>query len=263
LGSGQAVRLLTLDQVIGGSNPPSPADRQIIVMRTVFDPPLTEEHPLRVLSARPLLRGYLHAGAAVVAALGGTYLVLLSTGDQPRQLSMLVYGASLTLLFAFSAVYHLRTWAKVREVILRRIDHANIFVLIAATYTPLAFNMFSGWWRVGILGAVWGAALLGVVAAVAGMQMRRWARAGLYVGMGWIALPALGQMSDALPGRAIGLLITGGVLYSASALFYAGRWPDPWPRVFGYHEVFHLLTIAAAAAFYVVVLVYVMPAPRP
>jgi hemolysin III len=81
--------------------------------------------------------------------------------------------------------------------------------------------------------------------------------------MGWIALPALGQMSDALPGPAIGLLITGGVLYSASALFYAGRWPDPWPRVFGYHEVFHLLTIAAAVVFYVVVLVYVLPAPRP
>jgi hemolysin III len=237
--------------------------REIIVMRAAFDPPSTEEHPRRVLNARPLLRGYLHAGAAVVAALGGTYLVVLSSGDRPRQLSMLVYGAGLTLLFSFSAVYHLHAWAPVRGAILRRIDHANIFVLIAATYTPLAFNMFSGWWRVGILGAAWGAALVGVGAAVTGVQLHRWARAGLYVGMGWIALTALGQISEALPWPAIGLLITGGVLYSASALFYAGRWPDPWPRVFGYHEVFHLLTIAAAVAFYVVVLVYVLPAPRP
>jgi hemolysin III len=237
--------------------------REIIVMRAPFDPPSTEEHPPRVSSVRPLLRGYLHAGAAVVAALGGTYLVVLSSGDRPRQLSMLVYGASLTLLFAFSAVYHLRTWTPVRGAILRRIDHANIFVLIAATYTPIAFNMFSGGWRVGILGAAWGAALVGVGAAVTGVQLHRWVRAGLYVTMGWIALPAFGQMSVALPGPAIGLLITGGVLYSASALFYAGRWPDPWPRVFGYHEVFHLLTIAAAVAFYVVVLVYVLPAPRP
>src|SRR6266545_3897463 len=134
-------------------------------------PPLTEEHPVSVFSARPLLRGYLHAGAAVVAALGGTYLVVLSSGDQPRQLSMLVYGASLTLLFAVSAVYHLHTWAPARRAILRRIDHANIFVLIAATYTPLAFNMFSGWWRIGILGAVWGAALVGVGAAVASVQL--------------------------------------------------------------------------------------------
>jgi len=209
------------------------------------------------------LRGSLHAGAAVVAALGGTYLVFLSSGDQPRQLSMLVYGASLTLLFAFSAVYHLRAWSPVRGAILRRIDHANICVVIAATYTPLAFNMFSGWWRIGILGAVWGAALVGVETAVAGVQLHRWARAVRYVGVGLVALAGRGRMRNALPWPAIGLLIIGGVLYSAGAFFYAGRWPNPWPRVFGYHEVFHLLTIAAALAFYVVVLVYVLPAPRP
>ena len=218
---------------------------------------------MTVVHARPLFRGYLHAGAAVVAALGGTYLVALSGGDRPRQLSMIVYGTSLTLLFAFSAVYHVHTWAPARRAILRRIDHANIFVLIAATYTPISFNLLSGWWRVSVLGAVWGAALVGVGTAVAGVKLRRWARAGLYVGMGWIAAVALGQISAAVPWPAIGLLITGGVLYSLGALLYARRWPDPWPLVFGYHEVFHLLTIAAAIAFYVVVLVYVLPAPRP
>ena len=212
--------------------------------------------------ARPLLRGYLHAGAAVVAAIAGTYLVAQSNGDRPRQLSMLVYGVGLTFLFAFSAGYHVHTWAAGHRAILRRIDHANIFVLIAATYTPLAFNLLSGWWRVGILGAAWGAALVGVGTAVAGVQLRRWARASLYVGLGWIALPSLGQMSAALPWTAIGLLITGGALYSVGALLYARQRPDPWPRVFGYHEVFHVLTIAAAVAFYVVILVYVLPAPR-
>lgn len=214
-------------------------------------------------SARPLLRGYIHAGAALVAALGGTYLVVLSNGDWPRQLSMLVYGAALTLLFAVSAIYHVHTWAPIRRAILRRVDHASIFVLIAATYTPLAFNVLSGWWRVGILGAAWGTALVGVGAAIAGVQLRRRVRAGLYVAMGWIALAALGQISAALPWPAIGLLIAGGLLYSAGALLYARRWPDLWPRVFGYHEVFHLLTIAAAVAFYVLVLVYILPAPRP
>lgn len=218
---------------------------------------------MSVSSGRPLLRGYLHAGAAAVAALGGTYLVVLSDGDGPRQVSMLVYGASLTLLFGVSALYHLRAWGTVRGAILRRIDHANIYVLIAATYTPLAFNMLPGWWRVGVLGVVWSAAAVGVGAAVAGVQLRRGARAGLYVGMGWIALLALGQIPAALPWPAVALLVTGGVLYSAGALFYARRWPDPWPRAFGYHEVFHLLTIAAAAVFYVVVLVYVLPAVRP
>jgi hemolysin III len=176
---------------------------------------------------------------------------------------MLVYGAALTLLFAFSAVYHLRAWGPVREAILRRIDHANIFVLIAATYTPLAFNMLSGGWRVGILGAVWSAAFVGVGAAVAGVQQHRWARAGLYVAMGWLALAPIAQISEALPWPAIALLTTGGMLYSAGALFYASRWPDIWPRIFGYHEVFHLLTIAGALVFYIVVLVYVLPAPRP
>ena len=188
---------------------------------------------MTVSSARPLLRGYLHAGAALVAALGGTYLVVLSSADRPRQLSMLVYGSGLTLLFAVSALYHLHTWATVRGSILRRLDHANIFVLIAATYTPLAFNVLAEWWRVGILGAAWGAAIAGAGAAVAGVQLRRWARATVYVGMGWIALAALGEMSTALPWPAIGLLISGGVLYSAGALLYARRWPDPWPRVFG------------------------------
>lgn len=176
---------------------------------------------------------------------------------------MLVYAVALTLLFAFSAAYHLQTWTPGRRAILRRIDHANIFILIAATYTPLAFNLLSGWWRVGVLGASWGAALVGVGVAIAGVRLRRWARTGLYVGLGWIALPTVGQLSAALPRQAIGLIITGGALYSVGALLYAQRRPDPWPGVFGYHEVFHFLTIAAAAAFYVAILVYVLPAPRP
>jgi hemolysin III len=213
-------------------------------------------------TARPLLRGYLHAGAAAFAALGGGYLVVLSSGDRPRQLSMLVYGVGLTLLFTFSAIYNLRAWAPVRAAILRRIDHANIFVVIAATYTPIAFNMLSGSWRIVILGVVWGAALVGIGSAAAGVDVGRGTRAGLYVGLGWIALAAWGQMSTALPWPAIGLLATGGVLYSAGAVIYARRWPDPWPRVFGYHEVFHLLTIAAAAAFFLLVLVYALPAER-
>ena len=217
---------------------------------------------MSVTLARPLLRGYLHAGAAVVAALGGTYLVAQSSSDSPRQLSLLVYGVGLTLLFSFSAAYHVPTWPSGRRAILRRIDHANIFVLIAATYTPLAFNLLSGWWRVAVLAAAWGAALIGVGTAVAGMRLPRWARAGLYVGLGWLALPALGQMSAALSRPGIALLITGGVLYSVGAVLYARRWPDPWPRVFGYHEIFHLLTIAAAIAFYIAILVYVLPAPR-
>ena len=209
------------------------------------------------------MRGWLHAGAAVVAALGGAYLVLLARGDLARQLSLAVYGISLTVLFAFSAVYHVHTWAPARRTILRRIDHGNIFLLIAGTYTPLAFSLLGGWWRLGVMGAVWGLALVGVGAAVAGVQLRRWVRALLYVGMGWLALAVSPQLAQTLPWSALGLIVAGGALYSIGALLYARKWPDPWPRVFGYHEVFHLLTIAAAAAFYIVILVHVGPAPRP
>lgn len=198
----------------------------------------------------------------MAAAIGGALLVL-SSGDRPRQLSMLVYGTSLTLLFAVSAAYHLRAWAPARAAILRRIDHANIFVVIAATYTPIGFNLLPGWSRVGILGAVWATALAGAGAAVAGVQLHRWARAGFYVGVGWIALAAIGPLAAALPPTAIALILAGGVLYSAGAVLYARRWPDLWPRVFGYHEVFHALTIVAAAVFYALLSAYVLQAPRP
>ncbi len=157
-----------------------------------------------------------------------------------------MYGTALTVLFAFSAVYHVHTWTPERRAIIRRIDHGNIFLLIAGTYTPLAFNLLGGWWQLGALGAVWSLALVGVGAAVAGVQLPRPVRAGLYVGMGWIALAVSPQLAQALPWSALGLLVAGGALYSVGALLYARRWPDLWPRVFGYHEVFHLLTVAAA-----------------
>ena len=212
---------------------------------------------------RPLLRGHLHAGAAAAAAFGGTYLVAMSAADRPRQLSMLVYGAGLTLLFSVSAAYHLRAWVPPRARILRRLDHASIFMLIAATYTPIAFNLLPGWWRVGILGVVWAVALAGAGVAVAGVQLPRWPRAGIYVAMGWLAVVALGQVGATLPWSALALLLAGGLIYTAGAVLYALRWPDPWPRIFGYHEVFHLLTILAAAAFYILIVAYVLPAPRP
>ncbi len=218
---------------------------------------------MNALIVRPLLRGYLHAGAAVLSVLGGTYLVVLSRADPPRLLSMLVYGAGLTLLFAVSAIYHLRPWGPGRAAILRRLDHASIFVLIASTYTPVAFNLLSGAWRLGVLAIVWTLAAAGATVAVAGVQLARWLRVAIYIAMGWLAAAALGQIDPALPSGASAALVAGGLLYTIGAVVYALRWPDPWPRVFGYHEIFHVLTIVAAALFYALILAYVVPAPRP
>lgn len=212
--------------------------------------------------ARPLLRGYLHAVAAVLSVLGGAYLVALSRSDPPRLVSMLVYATGLTLLFAVSAVYHLRAWAPGHAAILRRLDHASIFVLIASTYTPIAFNLLSGPWRAGVLVTVWALAGAGATIAVVGMQLARRLRVVVYITMGWVATVAVAQVDPALPPGALAALVAGGLLYTIGAVLYALRRPDPWPRVFGYHEIFHVLTIAAAALFYALILVYVVPAPR-
>ena len=210
---------------------------------------------------RPLFRGYLHAGAAVLSVIGATYLVVLSHDDPLRLGSMLVYGAGLTLLFSVSAVYHLRAWGPAGARILRRLDHASIFLLIACTYTPVAFNLLSGTWRVAVLATVWTLAAIGAAIAVAGIQIPRIVRVAIYVGMGWLGPLAFGQLDPALPPVATAMLVAGGLLYTAGAVVYVLRRPDPWPRVFGYHEIFHVFTILAAGLFYALILGYVVPAP--
>ena len=176
---------------------------------------------------------------------------------------MLIYGLGLTLLFAVSAVYHLHAWGPARASILRRLDHASIFVLIASTYTPVAFNLLAGEWRWGVLVGAWILAIAGATVAFAGVQLPRWVRVGIYIAMGWLAAAAVGRIDPALPLEASAALLSGGLLYTIGALMYALRWPDPWPRVFGYHEIFHVFTIVAAALFYTLILAYVLPAPRP
>ena len=212
--------------------------------------------------ARPLLRGYLHAGAAVLSVFGGTYLIVLSRADPPRLISMVVYAIGLTLLFSVSAIYHLRAWGLARARALRRLDHASIFVLIASTYTPVVFNLLSGTWRVAVLVTVWTLAAVGASVAVWGIQLPRAVRVAIYVAMGWLGPAAFGQIDPVLPPLATAALVSGGLLYTAGAVVYVLRRPDPWPRIFGYHEIFHVLTIIAASLFYALILGYVVPAPR-
>ncbi|MEA2646038.1 MAG: hemolysin [Chloroflexota bacterium] len=207
---------------------------------------------------KPLLRGYSHAAVAPLAAVATIYLVWSTSGDLARQLTLLIYGCSLVLLFAVSATYHVGNWpVRVREV-LRRFDHSNIFLLIAGTYTPIVFTMLSGWWRVGILVAVWVPAAAGVAISVSGLPMRRGVLTMLYILVGWIAAIAIPQILQQV-GLAGGLLLLGGgVFYSLGALCYALKWPPLWRKVFSYHEVFHLFVIAASGFFLVFILQYVV-----
>lgn len=212
--------------------------------------------------ARPLLRGYLHLAGAILTVFGAAYLAMRSAGDPPKLASLLIYAASAELVFAMSALYHIVTWKPQARAVLRRLDHANIFVLIAGTYTPIVFNVLDGGWRVGILVAVWALSLAGIVTAVTDVPLPRWASVGLYVLTGWVALAAFPAIIATTGAVGVLLLVSGGVLYTLGALAYGFRRPNPWPRVFGYHELFHLATLAANAAFFVFMVVEVLPIVR-
>jgi hemolysin III len=211
---------------------------------------------------KPLLRGWSHAVAAVVAVAGLASLVVITRNDPAKLASMVVYGTGLVMLFAVSATYHIFNWPPRVKDWLRRADHATIFVFIAATYTPLVFNVLDGWWRLGVLITIWLCALAGVIGAAPFLSIPRAALAGLYLAMGWIAVVALVPLSAALGWAAAILMALGGLQYSLGAAAYAFRRPRLWPRVFGYHEVFHLAVITASITFYVIVVYYAVPYHR-
>ena len=218
--------------------------------------------PADDLLAKPLLRGWSHAAAALVAIAGLVVLILITRNDTAKLVSMVVYGTALVLLFSVSATYHIFNWPPRVKDWLRRADHATIFVFIAATYTPLMFNVLDGWWRIGVLSAIWLSALVGVAGAAPFLRIPRQLLAALYLAMGWVAVVALVPLTAALGWAAALLIAFGGLQYSLGAAAYAFRRPRLWPRVFGYHEVFHLAVITASITFYVIVVRYAVPYHR-
>ncbi|HYR48633.1 MAG TPA: hemolysin III family protein [Candidatus Eisenbacteria bacterium] len=218
--------------------------------------------PAEVFADKPLLRGWSHAVAALVAIAGLVALIVITRHDTAKLVSMVVYGTALVMLFAVSATYHIFNWPPRVKDWLRRADHATIFVFIAATYTPLMFNVLEGWWRIGVLAAIWISALAGVAGAAPFLRIPRQLLAALYLAMGWVAVVALVPLTAALGWVAALLIAFGGLQYSLGAAAYAFRRPRLWPRVFGYHEVFHLAVISASVTFYVVVVHYAVPYHR-
>ena len=214
------------------------------------------------IDIKPLLRGWSHAIAALVAIAGLVALVVITRHDAGKLVSMLIYGIGLVLLFGVSATYHVFNWPLRVKAWLRRADHATIFVFIAATYTPLAYNVLDGWWRIGVLAAIWVCAIAGVIGAAPFLRIPRRMLASLYLAMGWVAVVALVPLTAALGWLAAALIALGGLQYSLGAAAYAFKRPNPWPRVFGYHELFHLAVITASVTFYVIVVRYAVPYHR-
>jgi len=214
------------------------------------------------VTPKPLLRGWLHAGAAIAACVFTAALCWRSRADPPRLVSMLIFGLSMIELYGVSALYHIGNWTDAARGRLRALDHTNIFVQIAGTYTPLCFNVLSGPTRTTILGAIWVLAAGGVGSATLAPHTPRWVRIVLYVGMGWVALLALPVFLTVLPWQATASLVFGGLLYTVGALVYAVRWPDPYPRVWGFHEIFHAFVVAGGVTFAAVVWIWALPFPR-
>jgi hemolysin III len=181
-------------------------------------------------------------------------LLILGWGTPVKIVSLMIYGLSLIFLFSASATYHMvRVKAKALEIF-RKVDHAAIYCLIAGTYTPFCVNAFSGFWQWGLLSIIWSLALIGIGVKVFYIRAPRWLNAGIYLIMGWLCIAAIGQMLAVLPLWVIGWLVTGGVIYTLGAVVYITKIFNLIPGVFGFHEIWHIFVILAAAAHFVAVL---------
>jgi hemolysin III len=198
----------------------------------------------------PRLRGVSHAYAFWCALVAAAVLVVLSPGGVPRAAAA-VYGAGLCALFGGSALYHRWRWHPRWRPILRRIDHSTIYVFIAACYTPVALLVLDGATKWVVLIVVWAGATLGVAFSVAWITAPRGLSAGTYIALGWVALICVPQLVDALPAAPLVLIASGGLLYTIGAVIFALGRPNPWPRTFGFHEIFHVFVILAAVAHFV------------
>jgi hemolysin III len=211
----------------------------------------TKAHELAA-ALKPRLRGVLHEAAFAISLITGTALVCLADGARARTAAA-VYAVSVALLFGTSAAYHRGSWRGRSQEVMKRLDHSMIFILIAGTYTPFALLLLEGTARWAVFGLVWGGAVAGVVLRNSVRRPARWLFVGLYLLLGWVALGVLPQLLDAGGLRVVVLLLVGGLFYSLGAVVYALRRPNPSPRWFGFHEVFHAFTLAAFATHYVAV----------
>jgi hemolysin III len=200
----------------------------------------------------PRLRGLLHAWAFWFALAAAVVLIAVAPDGRAR-IAAVVYGIGLCALFGASATYHRWRGHPRWKPILRRIDHSTIFIFIAASYTPIALLVLDGPLRIVVLASVWIGASAGVAMSIAWIDAPRLPVALCYVAVGWVAIVALPQLFSARGIAMPVLLLTGGFLYSLGAAAYATKRPNPWPRTFGFHEVFHTLVIAAAIVHFVAI----------
>lgn len=206
----------------------------------------------------PSLRGWVHALAAPAAAVVAVLLWRAAAPGLPR-LSVAVFGVALVGLYATSGAYHLPRWPARVRYWLSRADVAMIQLFIAASFTPIAVHALTGAWRFWSLVIAWSVAIIGALVAASPIRASRWLTVVAYAGFGSLAVVPLSRIVAVLPLPGLGLIVLGAILYLAGGVIYARRWPDPWPRTFGFHEVFHLLVVAAGASHVAAVWGFTLP----
>ncbi len=208
-------------------------------------------------AGRPLLRGVLHEAAFVVALVVGTPFVLEAHGTR-ASLAAAVFAGSVVAMLALSALYHRVTWSPRARLWMRRADHGGVYLLIAGTYTPIALIDLHGTTERVVLAVVWGGALAAATLKFCWVRAPGWVSAAIGIGLGWAGVAALPQVERAAGSAAVALLAAGGVAYTVGGVVYALRRPNPRPAIFGYHEVFHALTLVAIACQYVAIAFFVV-----
>jgi hemolysin III len=207
---------------------------------------------------RPSLRGVVHQWSFFVALVAGAALVLWAPAGRATA-ACAIYALALAGLLGTSALYHRVTWKPRARAWLRRLDHAMIFVLIAGTYTPFALLVLDGPLSDVVLIGVWSGAAAGIVFTLLWTEAPKWLSAGAYVALGWFSIVAVPQIAERAGIGALVLLGVGGLAYTAGAVVYARRRPDPRPATFGYHEIFHVLVVVAAAAHFSAIAAFAVP----
>lgn len=201
---------------------------------------------------KPKLRGWLHAGTFPFATAAGIVLICLAPTTSARWAAA-VYTLGSMLLFGISALYHRFYWGATGEAVLRRLDHSNIFLLIAGTYTPLGVVLLRGNDRILLLSLAWGGALIGILFRIFWVGAPRWLYTPIYLALGWVAIFWMGDFYHLGGAAVVTLLAIGGGLYSIGAVIYGTKRPNPSPLWFGFHEIFHACTVAAFICHYIAV----------
>jgi hemolysin III len=205
-----------------------------------------------VAELKPRLRGFLHTYAAALSIASGAALIAVAAALKggAAVVTTSVYSATVTLLFGTSALYHRRTWSPRAHRLMKRLDHSMIFVFIAGTYTPIAALTLPRNAAIAVLVAVWTGALIGVSLQLLWPSSPRWLSAPCYIALGWVAAFVMPDLLDNAGVAAFVFIVAGGLIYTLGALVYAFKRPNPYPGVFGFHELFHLCTLVAALCHY-------------